>query len=38
MKDVLPAEAKVSKLAKETIQECATEFVGFVVTGLGSLP
>ncbi|CAM0884669.1 unnamed protein product [Alopecurus aequalis] len=30
MKDVLPPEAKVSKRAKETIQECATEFIGFV--------
>jgi nuclear transcription Y subunit beta len=30
MKDVLPPQAKISKHAKETIQECATEFVGFV--------
>lgn len=30
MKDALPPEAKISKRAKETIQECATEFVGFV--------
>nr|AIZ68343.1 CCAAT-binding transcription factor A [Triticum aestivum] len=30
MKDVLPPEAKVSKQAKEVIQECATEFIGFV--------
>ncbi|CAL4972261.1 unnamed protein product [Urochloa decumbens] len=30
MKDVLPPQAKISKRAKETIQECATEFVGFV--------
>ncbi|VAH68501.1 unnamed protein product [Triticum turgidum subsp. durum] len=30
MKDVLPPEAKVSKHAKEVIQECATEFIGFV--------
>jgi histone H3/H4 len=30
MKEVLPPEAKVSKRAKETIQECATEFIGFV--------
>uniref|UniRef100_A0ACD5XB89 Uncharacterized protein n=1 Tax=Avena sativa TaxID=4498 RepID=A0ACD5XB89_AVESA len=30
MKDVLPPEAKVSKSAKETMQECATEFIGFV--------
>ncbi|CAO2181806.1 unnamed protein product [Urochloa humidicola] len=30
MKDVLPPHAKISKHAKETIQECATEFVGFI--------
>ncbi|XP_047053269.1 nuclear transcription factor Y subunit B-4-like [Lolium rigidum] len=30
MKGVLPPEAKVSKSAKETMQECATEFIGFV--------
>jgi len=30
MKEVLPPQAKISKRAKETIQECATEFVGFV--------
>ena len=30
MKDALPPQAKISKHAKETIQECATEFVGFV--------
>jgi nuclear transcription Y subunit beta len=30
MKDVLPPQAKVSKHAKETIQECTTEFLGFV--------
>lgn len=30
MKDVLPPQAKISKSAKETIQECTTEFVGFV--------
>ncbi|KAL6839900.1 hypothetical protein ACP4OV_029710 [Aristida adscensionis] len=30
MKDVLPPQAKISKRAKEAIQECATEFVGFV--------
>ncbi|WVZ67522.1 hypothetical protein U9M48_016585 [Paspalum notatum var. saurae] len=30
MKGVLPPQAKISKHAKETIQECATEFVGFV--------
>ncbi|PNT73540.1 nuclear transcription factor Y subunit B-4-like [Brachypodium distachyon] len=30
MKGALPPEAKVSKRAKEAIQECATEFVAFV--------
>jgi histone H3/H4 len=29
-KDALPPQAKISKRAKETIQECATEFIGFV--------
>ncbi|KAM0887835.1 hypothetical protein ACQ4PT_028741 [Festuca glaucescens] len=32
MKDVLPPEAKVSKSAKQTMQECATEFIGFVTS------
>jgi histone H3/H4 len=31
MKDALPPQAKISKHAKETIQECAIEFVGFVI-------
>ncbi|KAI3805224.1 hypothetical protein L1987_27405 [Smallanthus sonchifolius] len=30
MKRVLPPTAKISKEAKETIQECATEFISFV--------
>lgn len=30
MKEAVPPQAKISKRAKETIQECATEFVGFV--------
>lgn len=30
MKQILPPSAKVSKEAKETIQECATEFISFV--------
>ncbi|KAG8054041.1 hypothetical protein GUJ93_ZPchr0001g30022 [Zizania palustris] len=30
MKDGLPPQAKISKQAKETIQECATEFISFV--------
>ncbi|KAJ4776031.1 Nuclear transcription factor Y subunit B [Rhynchospora pubera] len=30
MKQVLPPNSKISKKAKETIQECASEFIGFV--------
>ncbi|XVF57483.1 hypothetical protein PTKIN_Ptkin06aG0208900 [Pterospermum kingtungense] len=30
MKQVLPPSAKISKEAKETLQECATEFISFV--------
>ncbi|CAI9289222.1 unnamed protein product [Lactuca saligna] len=30
MKQILPKNAKVSKEAKETIQECASEFISFV--------
>ncbi|XP_022138615.1 nuclear transcription factor Y subunit B-7-like [Momordica charantia] len=30
MKQILPANAKISKEAKETMQECASEFIGFV--------
>ncbi|KAJ0800702.1 putative transcription factor Hap3/NF-YB family [Helianthus annuus] len=30
MKRVLPPTAKISKEAKETIQECASEFISFV--------
>ena len=30
MKQILPPNAKISKEAKETIQECASEFVSFV--------
>ncbi|KAK3441622.1 nuclear transcription factor Y subunit B-4 [Eucalyptus grandis] len=30
MKEILPPSAKISKEAKQTIQECATEFIGFV--------
>ncbi|KAM7478203.1 hypothetical protein LguiA_026416 [Lonicera macranthoides] len=32
MKRILPPNAKISKEAKETIQECATEFVSFVAS------
>ncbi|KAI6684898.1 hypothetical protein NL676_030811 [Syzygium grande] len=30
MKEILPPSAKISKEAKQTIQECATEFINFV--------
>ena len=30
MKQILPANAKISKEAKETMQECASEFISFV--------
>ncbi|KAM7481510.1 hypothetical protein LguiB_006093 [Lonicera macranthoides] len=30
MKQILPPKAKISKEAKETIQECASEFISFV--------
>ncbi|XP_057958434.1 nuclear transcription factor Y subunit B-1-like [Malania oleifera] len=30
MKQILPPNVKVSKEAKETMQECASEFIGFV--------
>lgn len=30
MKQVLPPNSKISKKAKETMQECASEFIGFV--------
>nr|XP_033508030.1 nuclear transcription factor Y subunit B-5-like isoform X1 [Nicotiana tomentosiformis] len=30
MKQILPPNAKISKEAKETVQECVSEFIGFV--------
>ncbi|KAF2316869.1 hypothetical protein GH714_042210 [Hevea brasiliensis] len=30
MKQILPPTAKISKEAKQTMQECATEFISFV--------
>ncbi|XP_055815194.1 nuclear transcription factor Y subunit B-5-like [Solanum dulcamara] len=30
MKNILPPNAKISKEAKETMQECVSEFIGFV--------
>ncbi|CAN0914230.1 Nuclear transcription factor Y subunit B-4 [Linum grandiflorum] len=32
MKQVLPPTAKISKEAKQTVQECATEFISFVTS------
>ncbi|GFP83444.1 nuclear transcription factor y subunit b-5 [Phtheirospermum japonicum] len=32
MKHILPPNAKISKEAKETMQECASEFIGFVTS------
>ncbi|CAN8311688.1 unnamed protein product [Cochlearia groenlandica] len=30
MKQILPSNAKISKEAKQTVQECATEFISFI--------
>ncbi|KDP39993.1 hypothetical protein JCGZ_01991 [Jatropha curcas] len=32
MKQILPPNAKISKEAKETIQECVSEFISFVTS------
>lgn len=32
MKSVLPPEGKISKDAKECVQECLTEFIGFITS------
>ncbi|XP_057778237.1 nuclear transcription factor Y subunit B-4-like [Salvia miltiorrhiza] len=32
MKKILPTSAKISKEAKETMQECVSEFIGFVTS------
>ncbi|XP_030551449.1 nuclear transcription factor Y subunit B-5-like [Rhodamnia argentea] len=32
MKQTLPPNAKISKEAKETMQECVSEFIGFVTS------
>lgn len=32
MKQILPPQAKISKEAKETMQECVSEFIGFVTS------
>lgn len=32
MKDAVPANAKVAKDAKETVQECVSEFIAFVTS------
>lgn len=35
MKRQLPANAKVAKDAKETVQECVSEFIGFITSECG---
>ncbi|KAE8717418.1 Nuclear transcription factor Y subunit B-1 [Hibiscus syriacus] len=32
MKQILPPKAKISKEAKETMQECVSEFISFVIS------
>jgi histone H3/H4 len=32
MKKALPANAKIAKDAKETIQECVSEFISFITS------
>jgi histone H3/H4 len=32
MKDALPPSAKIAKEAKETVQECVSEFISFVTS------
>ncbi|KAF8038222.1 hypothetical protein BT93_B0924 [Corymbia citriodora subsp. variegata] len=32
MKQILPPSGKISKRAKETMQECVSEFIGFVTS------
>jgi len=32
MKNALPANAKIAKDAKETVQECVSEFISFVTS------
>jgi hypothetical protein len=36
MKKALPSNAKISKDAKETVQECVSEFISFI-TGMSSI-
>ena len=32
MKKALPVNAKIAKDAKETVQECVSEFIGFITS------
>lgn len=32
MKNILPANAKIAKDAKETLQECVSEFISFITS------
>jgi nuclear transcription Y subunit beta len=38
MKNALPANAKITKDAKECMQECLTEFIGFITSEGGYFP
>lgn len=35
MKKTLPANAKIAKDAKETVQECVSEFISFITSEYG---
>ena len=37
MKRALPANAKIAKDAKETVQECVSEFISFITSECASL-
>ncbi|KAE8736054.1 Nuclear transcription factor Y subunit B-8 [Hibiscus syriacus] len=37
MKQMLPPNAKISKEAKETMQECVSEFIGFITSEAGQV-
>ena len=32
MREALPSDAKISKEAKETVQECVSEFISFITS------
>ena len=37
MKKALPANGKIAKDAKETVQECVSEFISFITSEYGSV-